>query len=126
MKSGTSAVALSAAVFIQMIGVGLIVALLPSRVIDISNSMDYVGYLASAFAVPFVLFQLPVGHLGDRYGFKIFLMAGYIVSFLTGLLYFKAGNVLSILCGRALQGISEIPVWALAPALLSLLFRESK
>lgn len=126
MKSGTSSVALCVAVFIQMIGVGLIVALLPSRVIHLSNSMDYVGYIASAFAVPFVLFQLPIGNLGDRYGFKIFLVGGYIISGLTGLLYFKAGNVLSILGGRALQGIGEIPVWALAPALLSLLYRNSK
>lgn len=122
----TSSIALCVAVFFQMVGVGLIVALLPSRVIALSHSMNYVGYLASAFAVPFVLFQLPVGQLGDRYGHRRFIVAGYVISCLTGFLYFKAESVWSILAGRALQGLGEIPVWALAPAMLSLLFANSK
>lgn len=126
MDKRTSSAALCIAVFFQMVGVGLIVALLPSRVINLSHSMNYVGYLASAFAVPFVLFQLPVGQLGDRYGHKRFIVTGYIISCLTGFLYFKAGSVWSILAGRALQGLGEIPVWALAPAMLSLLFAGSK
>lgn len=125
-NKGTSSVALCVAVFFQMVGVGLIVALLPSRVINLSNSMNYVGYLASAFAIPFVLFQLPVGRLGDRYGHKRFIVAGYIISCLTGFLYFKAGSIWSIFAGRALQGIGEIPYWALAPAMLSLLHANSK
>ena len=62
MSEQNSSRALCAAAFIQMVGVGLIVALLPSRVIDLSRSVEYVGYLASAFAVPFVLLQLPVGN----------------------------------------------------------------
>lgn len=122
----TSSTALCVAVFFQMVGIGLIVALLPSRVIGLSHSMGYVGYLASAFAVPFVLFQLPVGQLGDRFGHKRFIVAGYVISCLTGFLYFKAGSVWSILAGRVLQGLGEIPVWALAPAMLSLLFVNSK
>lgn len=126
MDKGTSSMALCVAVFFQMVGVGLIVALLPSRVITLSHSMNYVGFIASAFAVPFVLFQLPVGQLGDRYGHRKFIVAGYVISCLTGLLYFRAGSVWSILAGRVLQGIGEIPVWALAPAMLSLLFADSK
>jgi len=126
MSEQNSSRALCAAAFIQMVGVGLIVALLPSRVIDLSGSVEYVGYLASAFAVPFVLLQLPVGNLGDRFGFRIFLAAGYLIAAITGLLYFNANNVWSVLGGRILQGVGEIPVWALAPALLSLLFADSK
>ncbi len=109
-----------------MVGVGLIVALLPSRVIELSGSMANVGLIASAFAVPFVLLQLPVGNLGDRFGHKRFLVAGYVIAGLTGFLYFKAGSVNGLLLGRVLQGFAEIPVWALAPALLSILFAESK
>lgn len=73
-----------------------------------------------------VLLQLPVGNLGDRFGHKRFLVAGYVIAGLTGFLYFKAGSVNTILLGRILQGFAEIPVWALAPALLSILFAESK
>jgi MFS family permease len=126
MGNTTSSRALCAAAFFQMVGVGLIVALLPGRVIGLSNSISYVGFLASAFAVPFVLLQLPVGILGDRYGHKEILVAGYVISCLTGLVYFKAGSVWSLLAGRVLQGLGEIPAWAAAPALLSLLFANTK
>jgi len=126
LKENRSSIALYAAAFIQMVGVGLIVALLPSKVIALSGSMANVGLIASAFAVPFVLLQLPVGNLGDRFGHKRFLVAGYVIAGLTGFLYFKAGSVNTILLGRILQGFAEIPVWALAPALLSIFFAESK
>ena len=126
MKENRSSLALYAAAFIQMVGVGLIVALLPSKVIALSGSMANVGLIASAFAVPFILLQLPVGNLGDRFGHKRFLVAGYVIAGLTGFLYFKAESVNSLLLGRVLQGFAEIPVWALAPALLSILFAESK
>lgn len=126
MENRTSSMALCAAAFIQMVGVGLIVALLPNRVIQLSGSMGYVGYITSAFAVPFVLSQLPAGRLGDRYGYKKFLVGGYIVACLAGLVYFKSDRVWGILAGRALQGFAEVPAWALAPALLSLLFAKTK
>jgi MFS family permease len=126
MGNRTSSWALCGAAFIQMVGVGLIVALLPHRVIQLSGSMGGVGFIASAFAVPFVLFQLPAGQLGDRYGYKKFLVAGYFLACLTGLVYFKANQVWGLLAGRALQGVSEVPAWALAPALLSLLFVNTK
>lgn len=126
VENRTSSTALCAAAFIQMVGVGLIVALLPNRVIQLSGSMDYVGYITSAFAVPFVFFQLPAGRLGDRYGYKRFLVAGYIVACLTGLVYFKSNQVWGIFAGRALQGFAEVAAWALAPALLSILFAKTK
>jgi MFS family permease len=126
LNKRTSSMALCVAVFFQMVGVGLIVALLPSRVIGLSHSMNYVGYLASAFAVSFALFQLPIGQLGDRYGHKRFIVAGYVIACLTGFLYFKTGSVWSILAGRVLQGLAEVPLWSLAPAMLSLLFANSK
>ncbi len=126
MEKNTSFAALCGAAFIQMVGVGLIVALLPGRVMQVSHSMEYVGYLASAFAISFVLLQLPVGYGGDLWGYKLFLVGGYVISCLTGLLYFKAGSIWGFLGGRVLQGLGEIPAWALAPALLSLLFPDSK
>jgi MFS family permease len=126
VQNRISAIALCVAAFIQMVGVGLIVALLPNRVIQLSGSMEYVGYITSAFAVPFVFSQLPAGRLGDRYGYKKFLVAGYVIAFLTGLVYFKSNQVWGLLVGRALQGFAEVPVWALAPALLSVLFANSK
>lgn len=122
----TSSAALCVAAFLQMAGVGLIVTLLPGRVMSLSHSMVWVGAITSAFAVPFVLFQLPVGYLGDRYGYRIFIAAGYALASVVGLLYFRAGSVFGILAGRALQGLAEIPAWAVAPALLSSLYPDTR
>ncbi len=126
MSSRTTSLALCGAAFIQMAGVGMIVALLPGMLIEFSGSMKSVGYIASAFALPFVLFQLPAGYLADRFGFKGFLVAGYAVCGLSGFVYFNSDCVVSLLAGRMLQGIGEVPIWALGPALLSLLFSRSK
>ncbi len=42
---------LNLAVFLMMAGVGMIVALLPQRIIELGGSGDGVGYLGSTFAV---------------------------------------------------------------------------
>jgi MFS family permease len=63
-----------------------------------------------------------MGRLADRYGFKLFLILGYLLCSLTGLLYFAAASPGVIFLGRLLQGAGEAPIWALAPALLSLLY----
>jgi MFS family permease len=120
------AVSLSCSVFLLMLGVGVTVALLPRRVIALSGSFVDVGCLASAFAFPFVLLQIPIGRLADRYGFGAFLTAGYMFCCLSGLTYCFAETPTSIFVGRILQGIGEAPIWALAPALLSIQYSEGK
>lgn len=121
-----SVVTINIAVFLLMLGIGMIVALLPQRIMNLSGSVSSVGYLASAFALTYVLFQIPIGNLSDRFGFKPFLVGGYFLCSLTGLLYYCSKTSGLILWGRMLQGIGEIPVWALAPALLSIQFPDHK
>ncbi len=99
------------AVFLLMFGVGMIVAELPARLLELSGAVSHVGYLASVFAVSYVLFQVPVGTLSDRMGFKGFLVGGYYLCALTGLLYCFAESEKMILLGRFLQGVGEVPVW---------------
>lgn len=113
--------ALYLSVFLLMIGIGMMVPLLPQRVLELTGEVRQVGYLASAFAVSYVVLQVPFGNLADRYGFKWLLVGGYVVCGLTGLLYFSATHVNTLFLGRALQGVGEVPIWALAPALLTLL-----
>ena len=72
MKDLKSIGALNGAVFILMFGVGMIVALLPRKMLDLSDSAFQVGALASAFAIPYIVFQLPIGRLADRYGYKLY------------------------------------------------------
>jgi len=119
-------IAMNLAVFILMLGVGMIMALLPQRIIDLAGSASKVGYLASAFALSYLFLQVPMGRLADRYGFKLFLVLGYLLCSLTGLLYFAAESPEVIFLGRLLQGAGEAPIWALAPALLSLLYPAAR
>lgn len=118
--------ALNISVYFLMLGVGLIVTLLPQKIILLSNSLSKVGYLASAFAVPYVLVQLPVGRLSDIFGFKKFIISGYALCAITGFVYFYCETSDSLLIGRMIQGMGEAPVWALAPAFLSVMYPSDK
>lgn len=117
---------LNLAVLLMMFGVGMIVAELPQRIVYLDGNGESVGYLASAFAFSYILIQVPMGRLSDRFGFKPFLIIGYLLCFLAGLLFFFATNSGLMFSSRFLQGIGEAPIWALAPALLSVKFPMDK
>ena len=121
MNAGKSAFALNAAVFLLMLGVGMITALLPGRAVTLSGSSAGTGMLASALAVSFLIVMLPLGRLADRLGPKPWLAAGYALAGISGIFYYFAECVELIWMGRFVQGLGEAPVWALAPALLALL-----
>lgn len=121
-----SVVVLNCSAFLLMLGVGMIVALLPQRIITLSGSVSDVGYLASAFAFTFVLFQIPIGSFSDKFGFKQFLVGGYFVCSVAGLLYYFSPSSNLIFLGRMLQGVGEVPIWALVPAFLSIQYPEVK
>jgi MFS family permease len=117
---------LSISAFLLMLGDGMVLALLPQKVISLTNSSSYVGYLASTYAFAQLLSQLPIGMLADRWGLKFFVLMGYIVSFIAGLLYYLTNHINLIFWGRVLQGIGEAPILSLAPAMLSLRYSADK
>jgi MFS family permease len=117
---------LNLSVFLMMIGVGMIVALLPQRIIDLDGHGRNVGYLASMFSIAYIVLQVPVGVMADRFGFKLFLVAGYLFCSLTGLCFYFAASSFAIFLSRLLQGAGEAPVWALPPALLSVKYPSEK
>lgn len=114
------------AVVLMMVGVGMIVALLPQRVVDLDGNGRSVGYIASSFAFAYLLLQVPAGRLSDKIGFKRLLIVGYFLCSLAGLVFYFAASSRMIFFARFLQGAGEAPVWALAPALLSLRFPLTK
>jgi MFS family permease len=126
MSNNKTLISLNLAVFMMMLGVGMIMALLPQRIIDLTGSGATVGYLAAAFAISYILLQVPIGNLSDRWGFKFFLVSGYVLCAIAGGLYYFANRPHWYFIGRILQGAGEAPVWALAPALLSIKYAESK
>ena len=78
-------VVVSSAAFLLMMGVGMIVALLPQRVLDFSGSLKSVGYVASFFALSYLAVQLPIGNLADRLGARPFLVFGYALCCISGI-----------------------------------------
>lgn len=114
-----STAALSSAAFLLMLGVGMVVTLLPRKVLMLGGSVSDTAYLASFFAVPYVLMQIPLGKLADRIGFRPVIACGFFTCAVAGILYSFAESPAGLLFARAVQGIGEAPVWALAPGLLS-------
>lgn len=120
MAANRTTLVLFLAVFLMMVGVGMIVALLPRHYSVISGAPHTVGALAAAFALAYTAVQFPAGRLADRYGITPFLVAGYLVCALAGLGFYFSRSGLAILAGRFVQGLGEAPVWSLAPAVLAL------
>lgn len=116
----------SLAATLLMVGVGMIVALLPQRILSFSGSLQSVGYLASFFAISYLLVQLPIGNLADRFGAKRFLFVGYLLCSVSGLVFFYGASPETLYLGRLIQGAGEAPIWALGPALLSLAYPQAK
>ena len=112
-------VALYLSAFLLMFGIGMIMAILPQKMIHLSKDASHVGYLASAFALTFILIQIPIGRMSDKFGVKPFLIAGYLTCAVSGLFYYFSDNEVLILLGRMLQGLGEVPVWAMGPAILA-------
>jgi MFS family permease len=110
----------------MMVGVGMVMPQLPQRIIDFDGNGRSVGYLASAFAFSYLLLQVPSGSLADRIGFKPLLVFGYLLCSLTGLVFYYATGSYMVFFARLLQGAGEAPIWALAPALLSVRFPFAK
>jgi MFS family permease len=68
MKTRSTGFALNAAVFLVMLGVGMIMAILPQRVIGGTGSSKAVAWITAAFAIPHILLQFAIGRLSDRFG----------------------------------------------------------
>lgn len=117
---------LSLSATLLMVGVGMIIALLPQRIHAMTGSLTSVGLIASVFALTYLVAQLPVGVLADKLGAKRFLVIGYLLCALSGLVFLMAETPGGIYLGRALQGLGEAPIWALGPAVLSLAYPASK
>ncbi len=126
MDKKSMTIALNGSVFLFMLGVGLITPVLPGKIYSFSHSTVQVGILAATFAVSYVFVQIPLGIWADRFGYKRFIVSGYILCGSAGIFYLLAKTSTVLLLGRVVQGLGEAPLWALAPAILSLIHSNRK
>ncbi len=124
MDSKRTIIALNCAIFLYMFGVGLITPLLPGKILAFSGSVVQVGWLA--FACAYILSQVPIGIWADKLGYSLFITLGFLACGVAGSLFVTADSTLFIIAGRFVQGIGEAPLWALAPALFSILNPKHK
>ena len=117
---------LSLSATLLMLGVGMIVTLLPQRVHEMTGTLESVGLVAAVFAFAYLLAQLPIGLLSDWLGPRWFLVIGYLLCSVSGIVYFFTGTPAGIYFGRVIQGLGEAPIWALGPAVLSLAYPSAR
>lgn len=119
-------IAVNTSIFMIMCGLGVCFTYLPLKMTQLSGSLSEAGFLASAFGFAYILSQYPIGRLADRFGFKPIILSGFLLSSVSGLIYYYASTPLYLIVGRVIQGIGEAPLWSLSPVLLALNYPGNK
>jgi multidrug resistance protein len=99
-------------VFVDLVGFGIILPLLPFYATRFGASALVVGLLVTSYAVV-QFFMAPLwGRLSDRYGRRPILLLGLVGSAVSYLVFAWAGSVLVLLVSRLLAGVggATIPV----------------
>jgi sugar phosphate permease len=74
---------------------------------DLGLSLTQLGTVFAAFGVPYAIFQIIGGHLGDRFGARRTLMASGLLWAFATILTGLAGGFLSLFLVRLLLGVGE-------------------
>lgn len=108
-------------VFIALLGVGIIIPVLPLLAVNLGATGFTLGLITAAFSVSRGLVQPGVGSLSDRWGRKGFLVAGFFIYGLVGLLIPYATSVFHLILIRLFQGIGSAMIIPVAMAYASAL-----
>ncbi|WP_028579938.1 MFS transporter [Desulfogranum japonicum] len=109
------------AVFIALLGVGIVIPVLPLFATQLGASGFGLGLIVAAFSVSRGLLQPLVGALSDRHGRKEFLIAGLIIYAIVGLLIPLAPDVSSLVVIRLLHGVGSAMIVPIGMAYMSYL-----
>jgi DHA1 family multidrug resistance protein-like MFS transporter len=107
------------AIFLSMIGFGMIFPLLPTMAASFDASKTEIGIVATLFALTRTLLVRPFGALSDRIGRKPMLMWGFVGYGIFMSLFAFATNIYWMYILRAAQGISSASVWPAASAYIA-------
>jgi MFS transporter, DHA1 family, multidrug resistance protein len=109
------------AVFIALLGVGIIIPILPLLATKLGASGLSLGLITAAFSLSRGLLQPLVGNLSDRWGRKGFLVAGLFIYGVVGLLIPHAESVAQLMAIRLFQGVGAAMIVPVAMAYASFL-----
>ena len=108
------------AVFIALLGIGIIIPVLPLWATELGANGFTLGVITAVFSLSRGLCQPVVGNLSDRWGRKGFLIAGLFIYGLVGLLVPHATSVLQLVLIRLFQGVGAAMVVPVAMAYASM------
>src|SRR5690625_1212917 len=105
MKKNDSLILLLTNLFIEFLGIGLVIPVLPTIMNELGLSGKMVGYLVAAFAVSQLLISPLAGKWVDRFGRKPMIIMGLLIFSFSELL-FGLGKTVEML--RSEEHTSEL------------------
>ena len=114
--SGTSLTlaALLMAMFISLLGLGIVVPLLPIYAEDLGASGIAIGLMIAGFSISRGVLQPFMGGLSDRHGRKRFMIAGLSLYAFIGLLFPLANSVEHLVIIRIVHGVGSAMITPIA------------
>ncbi|HEY0505885.1 MAG TPA: MFS transporter [Lysobacter sp.] len=113
---------LAALTALAMLATNVVLPLMPAMVADVGASPAATPSLLWSFLAVFAIGQLIAGPLSDRFGRRSVLFAGLAVFVGGSVLAAVAGDLATLVSGRALQGLGAAAASALSRAVLRDLF----
>ena len=98
-------IAIAAATYCVVMGVGLLSPVLPLYVRQWGLSNTAAALLLSAFAAGRIPVSLPAGRFSDRYGYKPVAYLGILVAFISAIISILASNYFVLLISLFIQGV---------------------
>lgn len=102
------------AMFISLLGLGIVVPLLPVYAEDLGASGIAIGLMVAGFSISRGLLQPFVGGFSDKHGRKQFLVGGLVVYAVVGLLFPLATTVEHLVAIRILHGVGAAMIAPIA------------
>ncbi len=113
-------------IFIDMIGYGIIIPILPIYAESLGASASQIGFLFSSYSIVLLLTLLPFGLMVDKYGKKSFIVLGMLLLGISSILFATSHSLAQLVISRMLQGLSASCTWAAALPLAAAAVSESK
>jgi DHA1 family multidrug resistance protein-like MFS transporter len=107
---------LLAAIFLGLLGLGIVIPLLPIFVDEYSASGFWVGALFAGYGLSRILFTPLIGDYSDRYGRKWFITGGLALYTVVSLLYLVPGSIYGLFAIRFVHGIASAMIGPVAMA----------
>ena len=107
---------LAFAIFVSMLGLGIIVPVLPLYAKTLGASGVWVGAIFAGFAISRSVFMPFVGRLSDKTGRKNFIATGLLLYGLSCLGFIFATDYITLFCVRILQGFCSAMIVPIAQA----------